>query len=82
MVYIPPTPPPPPPPPAPFTILAPIPQFHGIQVGDVKDARLAARKAKAAPRKKGGEARLLEVDDGRPDRGGGGGKSGCCCAIL
>ncbi len=55
-------------------------QFHGIQVGDVKDARLAARRAKSAPRKKGGEARLLEVDDGRPDRGGG--KSGCCCAIL
>ncbi len=59
-------------------------QFHGIQVGDVKDARLAARKAKGGgPKKKAGEPRLLDGDDAGPYSGGaGGGKSGCCCTIL
>ena len=57
-------------------------QFHGIQLGDVKDPRLGAKKpGKAAPKRKtnpsGGQ--LLQDDDDDDSRGGGG--SGCCCAV-
>ncbi len=54
-------------------------QFHGIQLGDVKDTRLAARRSKPGwkkPSDRDGGALLVADEDERPA-----GKGGCCCVV-